>query len=115
MRTLILIAGVALALAACRNNDAVDNTSNVSENLSAENMVSNDVTAIDAVTGDDANMAADVVYNDDGLDNGVTDLNTPTANAEAPPPRKAPHAKTAAPTSTPAETNSATNATTNAE
>ena len=35
---------------------------NVDENLTAENIVSNDVTAIDAVTGDAANMAADVNY-----------------------------------------------------
>lgn len=62
MRLLILFAGAALSLAACRNNDQVDNTTNVDENLTAENIVSNDVTAIDAVTGEDANMAADVNY-----------------------------------------------------
>jgi hypothetical protein len=62
MRALILIAGVpilALALAACSNNDQADNTQNIDENLTAENIVSNDVTAIDAVTGDAANMAAE--------------------------------------------------------
>jgi hypothetical protein len=58
MRALILIAG-ALALTACGNNDQTDNTQNVDENLTAENIVSNDVTAIDAVTGDAANMAAE--------------------------------------------------------
>ena len=58
MRALILAAGL-LALAACRNNDQVDNTQNVDENLTAENIVSNDVTAIYAVTGDASNMAAD--------------------------------------------------------
>src|SRR3954451_17865472 len=63
MRALLLIAGAALALAACRNNDQTDKTRNVDENLSAENIVSNDVTAIDAVTGDAANMAADVDMN----------------------------------------------------
>jgi hypothetical protein len=63
MRPLILIAG-ALALAACGNNDQTDNTQNVDENLTAENIVSNDVTAIDAVTGDAANMAADVNYDE---------------------------------------------------
>ena len=57
MRALILLAGT-LALAACGNNDQRDNTQNVDENLTAENIVSNDVTAIDAVTGDAANMAA---------------------------------------------------------
>jgi hypothetical protein len=106
MRTLILLAGAALALAACRNNDQVDNTGNVDENLSAENMVSNDVTAIDAVTGEDANMAADVTYNDTGLDNGITDLNAPTANAEAPAPaRKPAKAKPATPPGNSAEAN----------
>lgn len=65
MRALIIIAGV-LALAACKNNDQTDNTQNVDENLSAENIVSNDVTAIDAVTGDAANMAADSDVNDIG-------------------------------------------------
>ena len=63
MRALILIAG-AFALAACGNNDQSDNTQNVDENLTAENIVSNDVTAIDAVTGDAANMAAESDVND---------------------------------------------------
>src|SRR5690242_21916626 len=63
MRALILIAGV-LALAACGNNDQTDNTQKNDENLTAENIVSNDVTAIDAVTGDAANMAAESDIND---------------------------------------------------
>jgi hypothetical protein len=63
MRALILIAG-ALTLAACGNNDQSDNTTNVDENLTAENIVSNDVTAIDAVTGDAANMAAETPVDD---------------------------------------------------
>ena len=68
MRSLIIIAG-ALALAACGNNDQSDNTTNVDENLTAENIVSNDVTAIDAVTGDAANMAADSDMNSVNLSN----------------------------------------------
>ena len=39
MRTLILIAGAALALAGCRNNDQVDNTINVDENLTAKQRI----------------------------------------------------------------------------
>ena len=69
MRALILTAGalaLAMPLAACSNNDQRDNTANVDENLTAENIVSNDVTAIDAVTGDDANMAAEADVNDVG-------------------------------------------------
>ncbi len=69
MRALILIAGapiLAVALAACSNNDQTDNTQNIDENLTAENIVSNDVTAIDAVTGQAANMAAESDINDIG-------------------------------------------------
>ena len=70
MRPLILIAGalaLALPLAACGNNDQSDNTQNIDENLTAENIVSNDVTAIDAVTGDASNMAADSELNEAAL------------------------------------------------
>lgn len=72
MRALILIAGVALALGACRNNDQSGNTVNLDQGLTAENIISNDVTAIDAVTGADANMAADVNYVETPEDNGGT-------------------------------------------
>ena len=68
MRTLLLTAAAALALAGCKNNDQTDKTQNADENLSAESIVSNDVTAIDAVTGDAANMAADVDMNVGGLE-----------------------------------------------
>jgi hypothetical protein len=63
MRALILVAGAALGLAACGNNDQTDTAMNADDNLTAENIVANDVTAIDAVTADAANMAADVDIN----------------------------------------------------
>lgn len=95
MRLLILAAGAALALGACKNNDQHDNTMNIDENLTAENIVSNDVTAIDAVTGDAANMAADVNYTDvntgpDSETNAVAPSSTPRLkpNREATPPTK---------------------------
>jgi hypothetical protein len=87
MRALLLIAGAALALAGCKNNDQHDNTMNVDENLTAENIVSNDVTAIDAVTGDAANMAADVDMNYGNLDNGVA---AEEANGMTPATKPAP-------------------------
>jgi hypothetical protein len=59
MRAPLLLLAATLALAGCKNNDAADTTRNYDENLTAENIVSNDVTAIDAVTGDAANMAAE--------------------------------------------------------
>ena len=91
MRLLILFAGAALSLAACRNNDQVDNTTNVDENLTAENIVANDVTAIDAVTGEDANMAADVNYLEPET-NGATSNGAPGNRSAATPrtPRPAP-------------------------
>ena len=106
MRALILIAG-ALALAACGNNDQADNTQNVDENLTAENIVSNDVTAIDAVTGDAANMAADVDMNYGNL--GTPDEEA--ANAGSAKPKK-PAPKVPAPRPT---ENSAAATTTNAD
>jgi hypothetical protein len=66
MRAASLLLFAVLALAACKNNDQVDNSQNVDENLAAESIVSNDVTAIDAVTGDSANMAAESDINDLG-------------------------------------------------
>ena len=85
MRALILIAGAALALGGCRNNDQAGNTVNLDQALSAENIASNDVTAIDAVTGADANMAADVNYIDVPQDNsdsgGAPSKNARTSEA----------------------------------
>jgi hypothetical protein len=109
MRALILIAVAALALSACGNKGQTDGTQNVDESLSAENIVSNDVTAIDAVTGDAANMAADVNYMDfsNGLGNSSNDV------AASDRPRK-PVAKQATPSPAPAEsavTNAPANAT----
>lgn len=99
MRSLILVAGTALALAACRNSDQVQNTGVVDQNLSADNVVTNDVTAIDAVTGADANMAADVDYLDNGLNDDMADLNgaEPSTNkttASPKPTKQAPKTPT---------------------
>jgi hypothetical protein len=97
MRALIMIAGV-LILAACGNNDQTDNTMNVDESLTAENIVSNDVTAIDAVTGDAANMAAEAEINDVGATSPIEGNEAGTKPAAKPaakrstPPRPAPAA-----------------------
>ena len=103
------VIAVALALAACGNNDQTDKTQNYDENLTAENIVSNDVTAIDAVTGDAANMAADVDTNYGNLDE-----NGPAP--EAKPTGKKPSPDTTRPkTSTAAEANTTTNAVANGD
>jgi hypothetical protein len=103
------VIAVALALAACGNNDQTDKTQNYDENLTAENIVSNDVTAIDAVTGDAANMAADVETNYGNLDENSTE-------PQAKPGAKKPSPDTTPPkTSTAAEANTTTNAVANGD
>lgn len=73
MRALPLLAAV-LALSACGKGSQADNSQNA-ESFTPESITSNDVTAIDAVTGDDANMAADVDIN------FTADQMGPTGNA----------------------------------
>jgi hypothetical protein len=90
MRALILMASVALILSACGRSDQAGQTQNADEGLSAESIVSNDVTAIDAATGDAANMAADVDLNYGNLlENGTTAM----SNAPAKPISSRPAAR----------------------
>jgi hypothetical protein len=78
MRPLMLIAAAAMALGACGKNGQQDTNQVSGESLTAESIVSNDVTAIDAVTGDDANMAADV-----DLNYGDLTVNEPEASTNS--------------------------------
>jgi hypothetical protein len=107
MRALILIAGLALGLSGCGNNDQKDNNLNIDENLTAESIVSNDVTAIDAVTGDAANMAADVDMNYGNLEENGAE---PSSNGPARATKPAPKPERAAENTTAPATNTATNA-----
>ena len=65
MRALILVAGAALAVAACSSNDNANNTMNVDENLTTTDMNATDMNAMDMnatdanLTMDAANSAAD--------------------------------------------------------
>ena len=105
MRAPLLFVLVA-ALAACSNNDQRDNTQNVDENLTAENIVSNDVTAIDAVTGDAANMAADVDMNYGNLteDNAAAAAESNGVTPASKPKPKAPREGTLSPAPKPSTT-----------
>ena len=79
MRALILVAVSALAVSACSKSGSVENTTNIDQVLAAQNISANDTTAIDAATGDDANMAADVQFTtNESLD--VTDNATGNSN-----------------------------------
>src|SRR5438445_591676 len=93
MRALILVAGAALAVAACSSNNQTDNTANAEGGLAAQNIVSNDVTAIDAVTGDASNMAADVNYTEElnTIENaGAAKMPSPRKPAPGKPPLETP-------------------------
>ena len=109
MRALLLIAGVALALTACNRGGQSETNQAAAQSLTPQNIVSNDVTAIDAVTGDAANMAADVDTNYGNLDeNGPAPEAKPTGKKPSPdttPPK----------TSTAAEANITTNAIANGD
>jgi len=106
MRALIAIAGTALALAACGKNDQTADTQNVGQNLSAADIVTNDVTAIDAVTGDAANMAADVNY-------AETDNLLGNAGDQKPATSRRPGTKPASGSARPAPDEPATNTASN--
>ena len=63
MRPLIPLTVAALGLAGCGSGEQANNTVNVDQAVMSGDLAANDVTAIDAVTGDAANMAADVDIN----------------------------------------------------
>ena len=99
-----------LVLAACGKNDQAADNGNIADSLTADNIVSNDVTAIDAVTGDAANMAADVDMNFGNLDPKGQDSASNQASGKPDRPARQK-------SESPAEesSNSVTNATANSE
>jgi hypothetical protein len=100
MRALILVAGAALGLAACGRNGQDGQTLNANDTLTAEDIVANDVTAIDAVTGDAANMAADTDIN-------FTNEQVPAGNGSADRKPSRPAEPAARPSTAPATSNAA--------
>ena len=79
----------ALARSACGSKNAADNSAVGEENAASQTIVTNDVTAIDAATGEAANMAPDVNYTFDesNRENGTNTSNNTVSHK--PPPRKA--------------------------
>jgi hypothetical protein len=85
MRFMVLTVAVALPLAACgKSND--EEAAREGSTVSAEALSANDITAIDAVTGEAANIAADVVIDA----NLIADANgSGNASADGQRPRRA--------------------------
>lgn len=109
MRFAMILAGVgSLALAGCGDKTDADAVANADTGLTAEHISSNDVTAIDAVTGEAANMAADVEFDVNATDesdgNAAAPSNRtasgPSTTRPRPVPRPAPETSN---DSTPAE------------
>ena len=83
MRALILVAGAALALAACSSKENANNTMNVEENLGTE-MNAPDMNATDLnmdMNATDANMTMNAT--DMNATGNTTDANMTDANATA--------------------------------
>ena len=82
MRRLYLIAATAVLVGGCGRGGGETNAANQADVVSAANIVSNDVTAIDAVTADAANMAADVPI-DENLGNDLDNMLNDSGNVSA--------------------------------
>ncbi|MFP5328714.1 MAG: hypothetical protein ACLGHC_01055 [Alphaproteobacteria bacterium] len=80
MRKLMLLS--AFVLASCGSNAASENESVAQEGSAEEIRAANDATAIDAATGEAANMAADVNYTFNEEELNAADSNA-SANAAA--------------------------------
>jgi hypothetical protein len=112
MRHLVLaFAACSLALAGCGKKSATGNTSALDQAVTAEDFAANDATAIDAATGADANMAADVDINvienaENGSASDAPKRNRPrsASSGNSAEPSAAPE-QPAAPPPTPAESN----------
>jgi hypothetical protein len=63
MRFALVAIAASLAVSGCGKEQATGNTNAFDEAVGAEDFAANDATAIDAATGADANMAADVDIN----------------------------------------------------
>ena len=86
----MLIVDGALALAACSGNTPANNSAVTDEGAGGEVTAVNDTTAIDAATGEAANMAADVNYtvdvnSNDETDNQSSSRRTPSRTDKRPP------------------------------
>ena len=71
MRALILAAGASLIIAGCGKQDEVVENTTADQGFAANDISSNDTTAIDAATNDAAEMAEDVEFEVDNLDNAA--------------------------------------------
>lgn len=93
MRSPICIGLAALILGGCGGGDGAGNDAATERNVTSEVAPTNDVTAIDAATGQAANMAADVDYLPADLNQANASSDSAASNPPARPPRPSPPAR----------------------
>jgi hypothetical protein len=110
MRLTVPIMVLPLLLAACGSEETAKDAQQVDQVLANDDLIADDLTAIDAVSGADANMAADVdpsQWNADGNETsgdskssakGKSTTRKPASSGDAPKPAE-PTAPAAAPAS----------------
>ena len=81
MRALILVAGAALAVAACSSNNEANNTMNVDENLTTTDMNATDMNATD-MNATDLNAAMDANNAAEAANNAAEAANAAATNAQ---------------------------------
>ena len=80
MRALILVAGAALAVSACSKQEAADNTMNVDETMTTNEVLANDTAMNADMNAMDANMTMNADVNATvNTDVNATDANTTNA------------------------------------
>ena len=82
MSRIAVVVAVSLALAACGTPDQPSEQTGVEQDINVVTATGNDVTAIDAATGEDSNMAADVEFSMNELGNFGNETNEAAANAD---------------------------------
>ena len=107
MRQLVLLPLICLSLVACGKQESEQDIQQVDQALANDDLIDNDLTAIDAITGADGNMAADVDSSDWNRDGGAV-MDGPSQNKSAttrsPAPAKRQEAEEKPATDTPAPT-----------
>ena len=78
MRALILVAGAALAVSACSKNEAADNTMNVDDTMTTNEVLANDTAMNVDMNAVDANMTMNADANAT-VDTNAVDANTTNA------------------------------------
>lgn len=82
MSRIAVVVAVSLAVAACGTQDQPSEQTGVEQDINVVTATGNDVTAIDAATGEDSNMAADVEFSMNELGNFGNETNEVAANAD---------------------------------